>query len=123
MKINKAFAMGLLFTLFPGHFLWAAEKPQVTLEKKEGRTEAVVSAEAQEVREAPKGFLGNRFFRFENGVMDTAAAASRAVGGATEVIVKGIGTASRFAFSPFFRAVDLKNHFEKKQDVNAKVKA
>ena len=116
MRTSKATTIVLLSVLFSGHLLWALEGSRVTLEKKEGRTEAVVSAEVRKEQEAANGFLGRSFSMFENGIMGTASTTSRVVGKTTEVIVKGIGTASSFLFSPIFRTVDLKDRFEKKQE-------
>lgn len=115
MKISKTALVILLLVLFLGHLSWALEEPKVTLEKKEGRTEAVVSVDTQGERKAPSGFFGGGFSMFEDGIMDTAAMTSRIVGKTTEIIVKGIGTAGSSLFSPLFKAVDLRERFEKNQ--------
>ena len=114
MKISKAAVIVLILVQFSGQVLWAAEESKVVLEKKEGRMEALVSAEVYEERQAPKGFFGKTFYTFENAVMDTAGMVSHGVGKTTKIIVKGIGTAGGFVFSPLFKTIDLKGRHEKK---------
>lgn len=117
MKIKKVITVICLLIL-NSNVLFGVEETDVSIQKVEGRTEAVVSSAPPPEAKVRQGWFKQVLLLPEKTIVGTARVSSQVVGKITDATVLGVQTTGGFLFSPFFRAIDAKK-WKKESDVKS----
>lgn len=114
MMIKKLIVVSMVFIFsYPNLF---AETPEVSIQKAQGRTEAVVKPEGKKVAKEEKGVLDRMITKTENAIMDTVATGSKSLGKGLDLFVGGVQTVGGLVLSPVFKTLDVVKWHERKEE-------
>ena len=111
--LKRAFFIFFLLVSSSG-FLAAVPEPEVSIQKVEGRTEALVKSETPEKRGEESGRIGKTGIWMEDNIMAVLNTSSEWLGKGADIFVEGVRTGAGFILSPVFKALDFLNWGKKK---------
>ena len=116
MRTAKKITIIFLVSLFVTTLLWAAEEPEVAIQKTEGRTEAVVSSAGKTEQKPQKKPLTRIISAPGDAIVGIGKLSSSIVGKITDTTVRSVQTVGGFLFAPVFKTLDIQGKFKGKQD-------
>ena len=115
MKNKKVISI-LIFLILTSHLGFAANEPEVAIQKSEGRTEAVVSSQPT-VEQKPKRKLGSRIVSMPGDIIVwIGRTASAGAGKAADGSIKAVQVVGGFLLAPVFKASDVQGKIQKRQE-------